>query len=99
MENAESIIIQQISFNRLEESFRKIIREELTGIQSSTGSELKFYSREEACSLLKICKSTLDEYVRKGVIKGSRFGRRILFSDTDIQAAIRDIPTTKYKRR
>jgi excisionase family DNA binding protein len=93
-----STIIQSITPEELSETIRKIIRDELSAIRPND-PELKFLSRDEVCKLLKISLPTLNEYTKMGIIKGSRVGSRILYSELDIQQAVREIPTMKYRRR
>ena len=42
----------------------------------------------EACKKLKVCNRTLFEYRKKGLIKYSQFGRKILYKMADIEAFI-----------
>ncbi len=95
---SNAIMIQGVTADELEKSIRQIVREELAGFQP-TEPELRFYTRDEVCKLLKISLPTLGEYVKMGVIKGSRIGTRILFNELDIRNAAREIPTMKYRRR
>jgi hypothetical protein len=60
--------------------------------------DLKYLSREEVCSILKVSMPTLNTYTRKGIIKGSKIGTRMLYLEADIKAAIQDATTLKYKR-
>lgn len=96
MDNAT--MIQSITPDELTQTIRQIVREELAGFQP-TEPELKFYTRDEVCKLLKISLPTLGEYVKMGIIKGSRIGTRILFNELDIRNAAREIPSMKYRRR
>jgi excisionase family DNA binding protein len=92
-----SIILQNLTPEQLKETFREVVREELANHQSGK-SEIRYLTRKEVSKLLKISLPTLNEYTKKGVIKGSRVGSRILYSETELEQAVKDIPTFKYRR-
>jgi hypothetical protein len=60
--------------------------------------DLKYLSREEVCTILKISMPTLNTYTKKGIIKGSKIGTRMLYLEADIKSAIQDATSIKYKR-
>lgn len=60
--------------------------------------DLKYLSREEVCTILKISMPTLNTYSKKGIIKGSKIGNRILYLEADIKKAIKDAASYKYRR-
>lgn len=95
---ANSTLISNVTPEEFSELLRPIIREELA-LLSSKETAPKFLSRPEVAKLLKISLPTLNEYTRTGIIKGSRIGSRVLYVDTDVMAAVKEIPTQKYKRR
>lgn len=59
----------------------------------------QFLTRAEAATMLHLTLPTLHAYTKSGVIKGRKVGRRVLYSEEDIKAAVQDIPTLKYSRR
>jgi hypothetical protein len=60
--------------------------------------DLKYLSREEVCTILKVSMPTLNTYTKKGIIKGSKIGTRMLYLEADIKSAIQDATSLKYKR-
>ncbi len=46
------------------------------------------FTRYETCEILHISLSTLDTYVKKGAITRSRVGKRVVFSQDDIDKAL-----------
>jgi hypothetical protein len=60
--------------------------------------DLKYLSREEVCTILKVSMPTLNTYTKKGIIKGSKIGSRMLYLEADIKSAIQDATSVKYKR-
>lgn len=61
--------------------------------------DLKYLSREEVCTILKVSMPTLNTYTKKGIIKGSKIGTRMLYLEADIKSAIQDATSIKYKRQ
>ncbi len=95
MEN--SIILSNVTPEQLYNAFRGIVREELSNLKP-TKEETKYRTRKEVKDLLKISLPTLNSYTRKGILKGSRIGSRVLYSEQDIEQAVKDIPVLKYRR-
>ena len=60
--------------------------------------DLKYLSREEVCTILKVSMPTLNTYTKKGIIKGSKIGTRVLYLEADIKSALQDTTSFKYKR-
>jgi len=85
-----------LSQNLTPEELRKIFREELLAIQPKEAP--KYLSREEVCSLLRISLPTLNTYTRKGILKGSKIGTRVLYLASDVQAALQDATSYRYRR-
>ena len=96
MEN--SVIMHGLTPETLQDMIRNTIREEIGNINPPK-EEVKYLTRLQVCDLLKISLPTLHGYVHEGKIKGHRIGRRVLFSETDIHDAVKEIPNLKYSRR
>lgn len=98
MEN--SILIQNVSADEFYERLRKTVRDELIFQKSceEVVNKKKHNTRRETASRLRITLPTLDTYTKKGLIKGVRFGYRVLYREEDVLAAIKDIPHQKYRR-
>jgi len=61
--------------------------------------DLKYLSREEVCTILRISMPTLNVYTKKGIIKGSKIGNRMLYLEADVKEAIKDATSLKYRRQ
>jgi hypothetical protein len=83
------------------EDIKQMIREVLseTKEHTATPSETRFLTRHQVCELLHISLTTLDSYSKKGAIKGSRIGTRILYASDDIHKAVREMPNLRYSRK
>ena len=93
-----NLMIQNISRDEFADLVRQVIREEIAPNLKSLEPPVKYRTRKEVCELLNISLPTLDTYVRTGVITGKRIGKRILFDEGSVQAAVKVMPTVKFKR-
>lgn len=59
----------------------------------------RYLTRLQAAELLHLTLPTLHVYTQAGIIRGHKVGRRVLYSEEDIKAAVQAIPTLKYGRR
>jgi len=92
-----STLIQNVTAEEFSETLRSVIREELSLLNPKETTP-RFLSRQEVATLLKISLPTLNEYTRTGIIKGSRVGSRVLYDESSVKDAVKDIPTLKYRR-
>lgn len=58
-----------------------------------------YLTRQQAAQLLHLTLPTLHEYTKEGIIQGHRIGRRVLYTETAIEEAVKAIPAIRYKRR
>ena len=79
-----------LTLDKLEPVFKTWFRDVLQS-EKPTKTELTFYSRYEVCKLLKISLPTLGRYMSLGIVTGKKVGNRILFSQDDIDKALKEI--------
>jgi excisionase family DNA binding protein len=89
--------IENVTVSEFSEALRQVVREELSILQPKQ-STANYLTRPEVAKLLKISLPTLNEYTRKGIIRGSRIGSRVLYLESDITSSVTDIPAIKYRR-
>lgn len=89
--------IENVSVSEFSETLRQVVREELSAMQPKPPTS-NYLTRIEVSKLLKISLPTLNEYTRKGIIRGSRIGSRVLYLESDIASSVTDIPSIKYRR-
>ena len=53
---------------------------------------------EEASKLLKLSKQSIRAYIKKGLLPAKRAGRSYLIKRADIEEALQDVKSLKYKR-
>ena len=76
-----------ITPDELKQLVREAVHETMT-VRNDAPAEMKYYTRYKTCEILHISLSTLDTYVKKGAITCSRVGKRVLFSQDDIDKAL-----------
>jgi excisionase family DNA binding protein len=91
-----SILIQNVTPDELSDKLRTIVREEILLLQPKE-AKTKFLTRQEVAELLKISLPTLNTYTQKGIIKASKIGIRILYSEDAVLDAVKQVHSLKYR--
>lgn len=89
MEN--SILLEKLTKEELENSIRMIIREELEEFKNNLPeliNEDDLLTRKEVADLLKIDLSTIHNWTKKGRLKSYGIGNRVYFRRKDIDEAL-----------
>lgn len=92
----ETVQVTNVNVTDLLASFRQIVREEYVGM-APVVKKNKLFTRKQTAEQLSITLPTLNEYVKRGYIKASRIGSRVLFAEEDILAALKEIPSLKRR--
>jgi len=53
---------------------------------------------KESADFLKVSEQSIHNYIRKGFIKAHKMGRIYLIKRTDIEEALKEVKSLKYKR-
>lgn len=53
---------------------------------------------QETSKLLGVTELTIHNYIKKGLLPASKIGRRIVIKRTDIDNALKEVKSLKYKR-
>lgn len=88
----KEIIQIEIPVNEFKNIISELFREELKNLNRVEPSVDKFLTRKQASDLLSISLPTLHSYTKLGLIPAKRIGTRVLYSETDLQNALQDIP-------
>lgn len=92
-----SIILQELTPDELFSKIRELIAEEL-----SKKLELKtppsYLTKQEVSDKLRLSLPTVTRLTSMGRLSGYRIGRRILYLSDEIDQALTEIETLKYKR-
>jgi excisionase family DNA binding protein len=96
MEN--QVLIQKTSLSELRtmigETMEQYLRPVTIDKKVST-----ILTRRDAAKMLNISLPTLHYWTKEGIVKGTRIGSCVRYRMTDIEAALVDIDSMKYKRR
>jgi len=57
-----------------------------------------YLTRSEVAGRLNISLPTLNEYTKKGFIPAYRLGSRVLYKESEVESALTQIVTNKFKR-
>lgn len=76
----------------------KLLLKEIT-TKPSEDYSLKLYSVNEAATILKIDKQTVNNHILKGNLKAIKMGRRVLINHTELFNSLNEIKSLKYKRQ
>jgi excisionase family DNA binding protein len=66
--------------------------------QESKKSKQPHTTIQEASKQLKVSEQTIRNYVKRGVIKANKVGRRLLIETASIEKALTEVKSLKYKR-
>jgi len=82
--------------NRVKETVSETLRSERT---ENSPKQIKpnYLTRSEVAGRLNISLPTLNEYTKKGLIPAYRFGSRVLYKESEVDSALIQITTNKFK--
>ncbi len=96
----KSILLHSTPLDEFRDIIGEIVAEKLKQFkpepaQKDTTGE--YLTRLEVCELLKISLTTLHTYTVEGTVRGYRIGGRILYKTDEVNDAVHEIQTLKYK--
>jgi excisionase family DNA binding protein len=92
-----SILLENISSDDLFLKMRELISEELNKRLQPDIPQL-YITKKEAAAKLRLSLPTLGRLTSDGTLKGYRVGRRVLYRTDEIDQALKEIHTLKYRR-
>lgn len=96
------IILNGISFEQLQDSFRAIVQNEVqkivSGLTTTPEPSPDLITRKATAEILGISLPTLNEWTKNGIIPAQRIGTRIRYNRANVYASLKDIETLKYRR-
>lgn len=94
------LIFHSTTREQLADLMREVVQTELASLrpQSSTSTD-ELLTRKEVAEMLSISLPTLHEWTKEGTIKAYRIGRAIRYKHDDVQNALTEIRSIKYKRK
>jgi excisionase family DNA binding protein len=95
----KSTIIESMSVEELKKIIAETVGEVVSRISHPVQEETQYLTRVETTKLLRITLPTLNEYTKEGTIRGYRIGGRVLYKKDEIEASLKEIQTSKYRRQ
>lgn len=84
-------------FERIQKDWiREVLDERQGNAQPAAG---KYLTRQETAELLKITLPTLHDWIKRGIIKAHKIGGAVRFKMEEVERALQEMPSVKYKRR
>ena len=92
------IYLSGLTADQLSEMIRESLRDELQQFRPARPkSETKYLTRQETARRLRISLVTLTDWVNRGKICAHKIGGRVLFRDSDVEAALNQIVPIKSR--
>ena len=89
---------QGMTADQLSEMIRESLRDELRQLHPEPSAETPNYlTRRETARRLRISLVTLNDWVNRGRIRAHKIGGRVLFRDSDVEAALHRIVPIKSR--
>lgn len=96
------IILNGISFDQLQDSFRTIVQNEVqkivSGLTTTPEPSPELITRKETSEILGISLPTLHQWTVSGVIPAQRIGTRIRYNRAEVYNSLKNVETLKYRR-
>ena len=93
------ILLNGINLSELLEKIGQVIDVKLkSAIPTNNTQSSKFITRKEVCDLLKITLPTLNDCTKLGWLKSYKLGNRVLYRHGEIELAISNVATYKFKK-
>lgn len=94
----KEIYLSGLTADQLSEMIRESLRDELQQFRPARPkSETKYLTRQETACRLRISLVTLTDWVNRGKICAHKIGGRVLFRDSDVEAALNQIVPIKSR--
>ena len=94
----KEIYLSGLTADQLSEMIRESLRDELQQFRPARPkSETKYLTRQETAHRLRISLVTLTDCVNRGKICAHKIGGRVLFRDSDVEAALNQIVPIKSR--
>lgn len=94
----KEIYLSGLTADQLSEMIRESLRDELQQFRPARPkSETKYLTRQETARRLRISLVTLTDWGNRGKICAHKIGGRVLFRDSDVEAALNQIVPIKSR--
>ena len=96
----ENIILSQIPISDLKDFISEAVK---TGLQNLSNSQpeketTELVTRLQTAKILNVSLPTLNDWTKKGIIKGYRIGSRVRYKKNEVFEALKQVHTLKFRR-
>jgi len=95
----KQILIDKASLADLRTMISDTMEQYLRPATIETKAPASVLTRQQAAKMLNVSLPTLHFWTKEGIVKGTRIGSCVRYRTTDIEAALVDIDSLKYKRK
>jgi len=93
---SNTIQLENVSKSELFDYLEKILDKKLEPILNSENTGK--LSIQETAEELGVAELTVHNYIKKGLIKAYRIGRRVFIKRSDLDESLQEVKSLKYKR-
>jgi hypothetical protein len=96
----ENIILHSIPLSEFQTIIGQVVRDELRQFKpepTKPTTDGEYLTRREVCKRLKISLTTLHNYSKLGILNPLQIGGKILYKAQQIDYAVSEIQSVKYK--
>ena len=95
----DSVIIQAVSIDDLRLMVKEVVSEVISDmIPKPPTQPPEYLTRQQACDILQVSKVTLSKWSKSGILKAYRISSRVRYKQSEIEEALQEIRTIKYRR-
>lgn len=98
----QDLIISPLRLNEFSLLVKQAVKEALTEMDQAppaTTVKNEFLTRQELCEKYHVSLGTLYNWDKADVLKPYRIGGRILYKAAEVEQAVKQVETVKYKHR
>jgi excisionase family DNA binding protein len=95
----KQILIDKATLSDLRTMISDTMEQYLRPATIETKAPTPILTRQQAAKMLNVSLPTLHYWTKEGMVKGTRIGSCVRYRMADIEAALVDIDSLKYKRR
>ncbi len=98
----QTSLLITVSLDQLSQLIREGVKDELNAFKGQLTPEPdtpEYLSRKETAEFLRVTTVTIDEWVKRGLIKGYHFGSRVRFKSLEIRAFAETPASRRYSTK
>ncbi len=92
-----SILLENISRDELKEIMRAVIVEERASAQPKPQQKDGYITRHETGAKCHLCVQSVDKLAKEGILVKYRIGGRVLFLESEVDAAMKQVVMRRRK--